>query len=94
MTVYVWRAGELVEKTTENRQTKDKAGLFPTPMLSRAPEPYASPIDGREITSWGQRDKDLRDSNSYDPRDMPRKKMTDERSKPSEQLSFSWTDPD
>ena len=65
MTVWVFRNGVLVEK----RRRKQEPSMFPTPMISRL-EPYESPIDGKEITSWAQRDKDLRDSNSYDPRDF------------------------
>jgi hypothetical protein len=41
---------------------------FPKPMISCL-TPYRSPIDGKEITSWRQRDRDLKDNNAYDPRD-------------------------
>jgi hypothetical protein len=61
MTVYVLRDGELVEK-------RAAGPLRGGPYISRL-EPYRSPIDGKEITSWRQRDRDLKDSNSYDPRD-------------------------
>lgn len=66
MTVWVYRHGRMVEKP--RRKSRAKSG-FATPRLSKL-EPYESPIDGKEITSWAQRDKDLRDSNSYDPRDV------------------------
>ena len=66
MAVYVLRNGVLVEKRRMGVRAPEND--FPTPMLSRM-EPYASPIDGKEITSWGQRDRDLRDNNAYDPRD-------------------------
>ena len=69
MTVWIIREGKLVEKASLEDAAADKRSVFPRPRLSRL-EPYESPIDGKEITSWGQRDKDLRDSNSYDPRDM------------------------
>ena len=68
LTVLVFRNGLLVPRT---RQEVARSG-FPAPRLSRL-EPYASPIDGKEITSWGQRERDLRDSGSYDPRDAPKK---------------------
>ena len=67
MTVWVVRDGELVVKG-ENRDLIRPVNSLPLPMISRL-EPYRSPVNGREITSWRQRDRDLRDSNSYDPRD-------------------------
>jgi len=72
MTVYVIRNGIAVPKHTVRREAGPRSNL-PAPRLSRL-EPYESPIDGREITSWGMREKDLRDSNSYDKRDF--KKVT------------------
>jgi hypothetical protein len=65
MTVYVIRKGKLVEKMAIARSKRQ----LPEPYISRL-EPYESPIDGKEITSWGQRDRDLKESNSYDPRDL------------------------
>ena len=67
MAVWVYRDGHLVEKHRTRKGPVNRSD-FPTPRISRI-EPYASPIDGKEITSWAARDKDLRDSNSYDPRD-------------------------
>jgi hypothetical protein len=83
MTVWVIRNGVLVKKGSMQEARNDKRSIFPTPRLSRL-EPYQSPIDGKEITSWSQRDKDLRDSNSYDPRDV-----SHERPKPK-QLSLPF----
>lgn len=78
MTVYVLRGGKLVEKRGSRAKRK-----FPN--VSRL-EPYESPIDGKEITSWGQRDRDLKESNSYDPRDLK-----NERPKPR-QLTLPFGD--
>jgi len=66
MTVYVYRNGQIVEKSC---QTKHEANSFPTPMISRM-EPFESPITGREITSWRERDRDMKASDSVDPRDF------------------------
>jgi hypothetical protein len=66
MSIYVLKDGKLVEvQKRVSRETPD----FPTPMISRI-EAYESPIDGREITSWGQRDRELKDNDCYDPRDF------------------------
>ena len=66
MTVYVIRDGVLVEKT---RQRKREALSFPTPMVSRM-EPFESPVTGKEIGSWRERDADMRAVDAYDPRDL------------------------
>ena len=73
MTVYVIRNGVAVPKSSLTSAHHDKRSILAAPRLSRL-EPYESPIDGREITSWGMREKDLKDSNSYDKRDF--KKVT------------------
>jgi hypothetical protein len=38
-------------------------------MLSRM-EPFISPIDDKEITSWGARDRHMKEHDCYDPRDV------------------------
>lgn len=69
MTVWVFRDGQLVEKhQTLGRSSRSE--LF-CPMLSRL-TPYESPITGKEITSWGERDREMKENNCYDPRDLPR----------------------
>ena len=40
-------------------------------MLSRL-EPFASPVDGREITSWRERDRDMAAVDAFDTRDLPK----------------------
>jgi hypothetical protein len=69
MTVWVIRDGQLVEKGRYNKIVI--AADFPTPMVSRM-EPYESPVTGREVTSWRQRDQEMRDHNCYDGRDLPK----------------------
>ena len=59
MTTYVWRNGQLVEKE------------HATPKFYRFRE-YESPITGALITSPRQRERDLNNSGSFDPRDLPR----------------------
>lgn len=70
MTVYVRRNGVLVNKKTGEpiEQMALTAIGFPAPRISRM-EPYESPIDGKEVTSWGQRDREMREHDCYDPRD-------------------------
>ena len=81
MTVYVIRDGRLVDKRLAQlddavnaaaRELRDDIWpSFPMPRLSRI-EPYESPVTGREITSWRERDRDMAASDSVDPRDFPR----------------------
>jgi hypothetical protein len=66
--IYVIRDGELVEK---DRGRGTERSRLPSPMLSRM-TPFESPIDGREISSWRERDADMRAANAYDPRDLPK----------------------
>jgi len=69
MSVYVIKNGELVVKTTHQNSSRSS---FPTPMISRI-EPFESPISGKEISSWRDRDRDMAVVNAVDPRDLPRK---------------------
>jgi len=92
MTVWVIRDGELIDKRLS--RMKQERSSFPTPMLSKPLEPYQSPIDGKEITSWAVRDQDLKENNCYDPRDFsgtyPKgRKAKNERPEP-EQLSLPF----
>jgi len=53
--------------------------------------PYASPIDGREISSWSQRDADMAANNAYDPRDVKEKpKHVRPKFDPSGQLALPF----
>jgi hypothetical protein len=92
--IYVLRDGKLVPKGSvrEARATARTRADFPTPNLSHL-EPYASPIDGREISSWAQRDAEMAANNAYDPRDVSKKPNV--RPKPkfaSEQLTLPGID--
>jgi len=91
--IYVFRDGFLVPKgSARDVRLPAKRADFPTPMLSYL-EPYASPIDGREVTSWAQRDAEMAANNAYDPRDVSRK--PDVRPKPkfaSGQLDLPFGD--
>jgi len=101
MTVYVIRNGRLVVKTKSQR--KHDGISFPTPMLSRL-EPYESPITGKEISSWRERDAEMAANDCYDPRDLPRdhshargrnkavKDRADGRERQSDD-TFQWRDP-
>jgi hypothetical protein len=71
-TIWVYRMGRVVLKGSEEdmQLTPVASSDFPTPRISRM-EPYQSPIDDREITSWRQRDRDMQANDCYDPRDLP-----------------------
>jgi len=72
MTVYVRRNGVLVDKKTgEPIQQRAMTVLgFPTPRVSRM-EPFESPITGKEVTSWGERDREMKENDCFDARDLP-----------------------
>jgi hypothetical protein len=88
MTVYVYRDGQLVEKTSR--------GQAPAYRFTE----YESPVNGALITSPRQRERDLNRSDSVDPRDFGRdhnwkrgrevqaKEAALERSRPQQQLDF------
>ena len=95
MTVYVIREGVVVEKAgLALRQTSDSARSdFPSPRLSRL-EPFASPVTGKEITSWRQRDRDMDAAGACDPRDLPppTKGRANAR-RTGDDSTFQWSDP-
>ena len=71
MTVYVLRNNELVVKRKIEAEIPPDFTQFPTPMISRF-EAMASPVDGRTISSWRERDRDMQQAGCVDPRDLPR----------------------
>lgn len=71
MTVYVLRDGRLVEKGTLNVLSVPVLE-FPMPMLSRLLEPFESPVTGKEISNWRDRDRDMRAVDAFDVRDVPK----------------------
>lgn len=71
MTVYVFRGGVLVPKGSDRGAHSPTRSDLPAPMLSRL-EPFESPVTGREITSWRDRDRDMAAVGAVDIRDLPR----------------------
>jgi hypothetical protein len=69
MTVYTIREGKLVEVGTLAEARADKRSIFPAPMVSRM-APFESPVTGKEITSWRERDADMKAVGAVDPRDF------------------------
>jgi hypothetical protein len=69
MTVYVVRDGKLIVKPSRAVPAA-RDGPF-SPRISRI-EPFESPISGKEITSWGERDREMRAFDCFDTRDLPR----------------------
>lgn len=102
MTVFVIRAGKLVAKGSDRAGTPqtDARSDFPAPMLSRM-EPFESPVTGKEITSWRDRDRDMAAAGAVDPRDLPRnmkrgravQKKEAEHGRKSTDDTFQWRDP-
>lgn len=69
MTIYVVRNSVLVDKRRLELPPVARSHL-PAPMLSRM-EPFESPVTGKEITSWRERDADMKAVDAVDPRDLP-----------------------
>ena len=70
MPVYVLYEGRLIEKRYRPAKHRHATSDLPAPAIQSF-ESYASPIDDSTISSHRQRDKDLHNSGSYDPRDTP-----------------------
>jgi hypothetical protein len=92
--IYVIRDGKLVDKHSLYRE-RANASSFPTPMISRM-EPFVSPIDDKEISSWGQRDRHMKEHDCYDPRDIStpyrrgREVQLKEAKEANDDGSFEW----
>jgi len=72
MTVFVFRDGVLVPKGSDRAAPSPPTRSdLPAPMLSRL-TPFESPVTGKEITSWRERDRDMAAAGAVDPRDLPR----------------------
>jgi hypothetical protein len=69
--IFVFRDGALVPKGSDRARCPqtDTRSDFPAPRLSRI-EPFESPITGREISSWRERDRDMEAAGAVDPRDL------------------------
>lgn len=70
MSTWVYRDGQIVPKAPRGNIPE---GCFPAPMLSRM-EPFASPVTGKTISSWRERDADMRAAGAVDPRELPKRK--------------------
>jgi hypothetical protein len=68
MTIWVFENGTMVIKGSDRGMEKTRSD-FPTPRISRM-EAYQSPIDGKTISSWSQRDREMQEHDCYDPRDL------------------------
>lgn len=68
MTVYVVRDDKLVVKP--DRAVPAARDGLSSPRISRL-APFESPISGKEITSWGEREREMRAFDCFDPRDLP-----------------------
>lgn len=70
MTIYVRRDGKLVNKKTGEpmRMRQGPVGLA-APRVSRM-EAFESPITGKEVTSWGERDREMKEHDCFDTRDL------------------------
>lgn len=91
MTVWVVREGQLVEKASVRAAVADRRSIFPAPMVSRF-ECIESPVTGKEISSWRERDRDMQKADAVDPRDLPRRPF-EERRKANERtrkLKAEW----
>ena len=70
MPVYVFHGGRLIDKRLRPASPAAAVSELPAPTVHSF-ESYASPIDDATISSHRQRDRDLANSGSYDPRDTP-----------------------
>jgi hypothetical protein len=69
MPTYVLYNGSIIDKRYLPASYRALSEL-PAPMIQSFTS-YYSPIDGQNISSFRQRDRDLHHSGSYDPRDTP-----------------------
>jgi hypothetical protein len=67
--IFVIRDGVLVPKNSIREAIADARSDLPMPQISRM-DPFESPVTGKEITSWGERDRDMKAADAYDPRDV------------------------
>jgi hypothetical protein len=71
MTVWVYRDGQLVDKSTVGRQELPKRANLPSPRVSRFEE-MTSPVTDKPISSWRERDRDMAAVDAFDRRDLPK----------------------
>ncbi len=66
---YVWRDGQFVGRKTGSPMVKPYAGKVVAPIVMSDIAEYASPIDGRMITSRSERLEDLKRNNCVEAGD-------------------------
>lgn len=67
---YVWRRGQFVNRATGEPMDKPFAGQIVAPNVMPDIPEYASPIDGRVITSRSERLDDLKRNNCVEAGDL------------------------
>lgn len=74
MSTYVLFNGELVDRQVVDMldaEERDKRRAnYPAPRVSRF-EAMESPVTGKSISSWRERDRDMKAADAVDPRDIP-----------------------
>lgn len=92
MTVFVIRDGQLVDKSTVQPPQFAKSGNLSTPMIQPRFADMESPVTGKVVGSWAERERDMRAVDAVDARDVPRapiEKRKRERAKP-DAAPFKW----
>jgi len=72
MAVYVLRDGELVLKGFSAPQKFSKRANFSAPNIAPRFETMESPVTGKSIGSWAERERDMKAADAVDARDIPR----------------------
>lgn len=102
MATYVWRNGELVDRRVvdmlDAEERDRRASGLPSPRVSRM-DSFESPVTGKTVSSWRERDRDMSAAGAVDPRDLPRKPFEERAAKNARRsephsTSFEWRDPD
>jgi hypothetical protein len=92
MTVWVFRDGELVDKSTVEPPKFAKSENLSTPMIQPRFADMESPVTGKTIGSWKERERDMRAADAVDARDVPRapiEKRKRDRARP-DSAPFEW----
>jgi len=98
VTVWIYRDGKIVPRHDAGERVGDNRSSFPSPLVSRM-ESYDSPVDDRSISSWRQRDWDMKRVDAVDRRDLPQKPFEERRARNARlrtaerDSKFEWIDP-
>lgn len=71
MTVWVFRDGRMVDKSTVGPRNFAKRANLASPRVSRFEE-MTSPVTDKPISSWRERDRDMAAVDAFDRRDLPK----------------------